>query len=49
MRIKPEAHASGFAIAVSVSPQRFTHRGADVRFGDGIEVAVWVVQGYLKV
>ena len=27
------------------SPQRFTHRGAGVRFGDGIEVAVDVGGG----
>lgn len=42
---KPEAHASGFAIAVIVSPQRFTHRRAGVRFGDGIEVAVDIGRG----
>ena len=40
MRIKPEAHASGFAIAISVSPQCFTHRRAGVRFRYGIEVAL---------
>ena len=40
MIAKPEAHASGFPIAVTVSPQCFTHRGAGVCFTDGIEVAV---------
>ena len=43
--LKPEASASGFAIAVSISPQRFTHRGAGVRFRYGIEVAVDVGGG----
>ena len=42
---KPEARASGFAIAVTISPQRLTHRGAGVCFRHGIEVAVDVGGG----
>ena len=38
--LKPEALASGFAITVSVLPQRLTHRRAGVCFRHGIEVAV---------
>ena len=45
MRIKPEAHASGFAIAVIVLPQRFTHRRACVRLCHGIEVAIDIRRG----
>ena len=43
--LKPEAFASGFAIAVIVSPQRFTHRGAGVCFRHGIEVAIDIRRG----
>ena len=38
--IKARACASGFAIAISVSPQRFTHRRAGICFCHGIEVAI---------
>ena len=43
--IKPEARASGFAIAVSISPQRFTHCRTGVCFRHGIEVAVDIRRG----
>ena len=43
--LKPEARASGFAIAVSISHQRLTHCRACVRFGHGIEVAVNISGG----
>ena len=42
---EPEVYASGFAIAVSVSPQRFTHRGTGVSFRYGIEVAIDIRRG----
>ena len=43
--LKPEAYASGFTVAVTVSPQCFTHCGAGVRFRYGIEVAIDISRG----
>ena len=43
--LKPEARASGFAIAVSISPQRFTHRSTRVCFCYRVKVAIDIRRG----
>ena len=42
---KPEAYASGFAFAIMILSQRFTHCRAGVRFRYGIKVAINIRSG----